>query len=92
VREQALEDRDRGDYDAARARLEEFGARARAAGVDDDQIIEEIADIGHLSDVMNPMTFGVAEAKYMKQRAYDTRRGRSRKSDMISRQRPPREL
>jgi Ca-activated chloride channel homolog len=91
VRERAMEDIERGDHQGARGRVEEFGARARASGIDDAQLREDVMDLDNVAMLMSPSAFMESDAKYLKQRAYDMKRGRSRKSDMISRQKPPRE-
>ena len=90
MREQALEDRERGDWGAAQEKLRSFGVRARAANIDDAQLNEEVADVAGMHDLFAAGTVYEADEKYMKQRAYDMKRGRSSKSGMISRQRKPR--
>jgi Ca-activated chloride channel homolog len=87
VREAALEDRLRGDLAGAAARLSALAERLRASGLDDAQILEEIQDLSMSSQLYASGMVAEEDVKYAAQRAYETRRGRSAKSDLISRNR-----
>jgi Ca-activated chloride channel family protein len=90
VREQALADRDRGDHVGASERIAEYTTRASASGLEDPQLREDLEDLIGLQDVFAAANVSGSDEKYIKQRMYDMKRGRSRKSEMISRTRPPR--
>ncbi len=87
VRKEVLEDEQRGNYDVAFQKMQRMTATLRAAGLTDAQLQEEAADLEHMSAQLQAGTWGVAEAKYMNQRAYDSTRALRSKAQHIARTR-----
>ena len=87
AREQALEDRARGDFDSANLRLSSTLGRLRAAGLSDEQVLAEIEDLDALSAAPPASMASEANAKYLYQRAYERKTGRSRKQALTDRKR-----
>lgn len=85
VREEALNDRARGDYQSASARLRGFGDKVSASGIRDAALEEDAMDLRGMSHLFASQSVSESDAKYIKQRMYDTKRGRSNKKDLISR-------
>ena len=76
VRREALEARERGDYDGAADALRSYGARVEASGLDDADLLEEARDLEGMAESFDARVLEAADVKYMSQRAYA--RGRSR--------------
>lgn len=76
AREQALEARDRGDFDGAAHTLRAVAERARAFGLDDATLREEADDLERMSRSFAHMDVSASDVKYLKQRAYARHRGR----------------
>lgn len=85
VRAEVLGDQQRGDYDAARTKMQRMAEKLRSAGIEDEQFVEESADLLLMADQMAPATFGAAEAKYMYIRSRESNQARRTKNDAISR-------
>jgi Ca-activated chloride channel family protein len=87
ARREALAERERGDYEAARVRLGEAGRQLNASGIMSDELAEEAADLLALSDQI--ATYGIteADAKYLHQQSYDKLRGRKSSAERIRRER-----
>lgn len=76
VREKALEDQARGDYEAGRDKLSAVRERLRAYGTDDPVVQEELEDLQMTADLFEGEALSVSDVKYMKQRSYSTVRSR----------------
>jgi Ca-activated chloride channel homolog len=85
ARQDALSLRERGDYDGAAELLRATGAQLREAGLDDAMVAEQAEDLSVMASTFLARTVSAADRKYMHQRAYDARRGRSHKEDLIRR-------
>jgi Ca-activated chloride channel family protein len=88
VRQEALADQQREDYNAAFEKMQRMSDKLRAAGLNDMQVQEEAEDLQLLSAQMKPETWGAAETKYMFQRAYDSERAMRAKVQNIARTKP----
>lgn len=87
VRNDAVADRERGDFDGASRKLREVADKLRAAGLSDATLREEADDLAGLSDRFVAHSVGEADLKYLKQRYYDSMRSRRSSSERISRTR-----
>ena len=87
VRSEVLEDQRNGNYDVAAEKMRLMSQKLRAAGLDDSTVNEEAADLELMADQSTPATWGVAESKYMYQRAYDSTRAMRSKMEHIARTR-----
>lgn len=87
ARQEALEARDRGDWDAARARLEEVLEKGRPLA-DDPEVAEELRDLEATAQRFLVREVDEADVKYMKQRSYSTHRSRRGTLDSFSRESP----
>ena len=76
VRREALEARERGDYDDAAGALRTCAERVEASGLDDADLLEEARDLEGMAASFDQRALDAADVKYMSQRAYA--RGRSR--------------
>ena len=85
VRAEVLEDQQRGDYEVAFEKMQRMSEKLRAAGFDDVQVDEEAADLELMAQQMHEGSWGVAETKYMHQRAYDSVRSMRSKTRHIAR-------
>jgi Ca-activated chloride channel family protein len=85
VREEALADQRNGNYHAAFDKMQRMSEKLRAAGLNDAQVEEEAADLQLMSAQMSPDSWGVAETKYMHQRAYDSSKATRAKMQHIAR-------
>ena len=85
LRTEVLEDQANGRSDVAREKLRAMSNKLREAGIDDAQVQEEAADFMIMADHIEMNSFGVAEQKYMHQRAFDSTRAMRVKSEAISR-------
>lgn len=90
AREAALDAQERGDFDGARTHLREAQAAFLADLMPADAAMtEEMADLEAMEHRMVREEFSAADAKYLHQRAYNSRRAMHSKSARISRvQRP----
>jgi Ca-activated chloride channel homolog len=86
ARNEALEKRERGDFDGAVNVLRATGRRLRCASIDDAQLAEHAADLAVMSESFAAREVSAADQKYMYQRAYNARRGRSMKDELIRRE------
>jgi Ca-activated chloride channel family protein len=90
ARDAALEAQSQGDFRRARRHLREAkGAFAAAPMPADSAMQEEMTDLEAMEHRMELDSFTPADAKYLHQRAYDTRRGTHSKSQWVSRVRRP---
>jgi Ca-activated chloride channel family protein len=88
VRTEVLEDQRRGDYGAASDKLRTIADKLREAGIDDEQVREEAADLQLMADTAQATPIlASADVKYMQQRAYDSGLGMRDKLAHISRSR-----
>jgi Ca-activated chloride channel family protein len=85
ARREALEHRERGDYEGASARLREAGAFLSSQGLEDAELHEEMADLQAASEQIASYGVSEADAKYLHQRSYDKLRGRKRSAERIRR-------
>lgn len=85
LRTEVVADQQRGDYAEASRKLKEMSARLREAGMDDQAIGEEAADLEGMASHLDQRTWSLAETKYMAQRSYDASRAMKMKQDIISR-------
>jgi hypothetical protein len=92
AREEALRQRRDGNTEGAVLTLRASAARVRDSAHDDDQLLEEALDLASAADLFEAPegSFSkVAEEKYHFQRAFESGRGRSRRSSLISRKPRP---
>ncbi len=87
AREEALRARERGDYGGAHDALGKVLAVLRDAGMDDEQVQAEIADLHALAAAPPESLSEEANAKYLHQMAYHMKSGRARKRELIERMR-----
>lgn len=85
ARQDALSMRERGDYAGAADLLRAAGARLGEAGLGDAVVAEQAEDLSVMAASFAARTVSAADRKYMHQRAYDARRGRSGKEALIRR-------
>lgn len=89
AREEALKAQFRGDYNSARRYLRDACSSFEASGAPlDDLMMDEIQDLKAMESKMNPQMFNAADAKYLNQRAYDSRRNSRSAWQRISRTSP----
>jgi Ca-activated chloride channel homolog len=86
ARNEALEMRERGDFDGAVNMLRATGRSLRCASIDDAQLAEHASDLHVTSESFAAREVSAADQKYMYQRAYNARRGRSMKDELIRRE------
>jgi Ca-activated chloride channel homolog len=92
AREEALRQRRDGNTEGAVLTLRASAARVRDSAHDDEQLLEEALDLASAADLFEAPegSFSkVAEEKYHFQRAFESGRGRSRRSSLISRKPRP---
>lgn len=85
AREEALRAREEGDFRGAHATLGKVLTSLRSAGLDDEQVQAEIADLDAMAAAPPETLAEAANAKYLYQRAYDRKSGRARKLELIER-------
>jgi Ca-activated chloride channel homolog len=85
ARREALERRERGDFDGAADVLNVARTKLRSAGLDDAELIEEQHDLMQMEEAFAASTFMEADAKYMYHRAYNASTGRRKKDELIRR-------
>jgi Ca-activated chloride channel homolog len=85
ARQDALACRERGDFDGAANVLHAASRRLRQAGLDDVNVAEQADDLAGMSASFAAHSVSDADRKYMHQRAYDAKRGRRLKEDLIRR-------
>lgn len=91
ARDEALQRRDRGDWEGARACVSTMAAELAAHGSAlGGEIPEQAADLSAMAERLAPQVFGAADAKYMAQRSYNVRRGKGRYEEKIARPEKPR--
>jgi Ca-activated chloride channel family protein len=76
VRREALEARERGDFDSAAGVLRTYADRVEASGLDDEDLMEEARDIEGMAASFDQRVVEAADVKYMSQRAYARSRSR----------------
>lgn len=86
AREEALEARDRGDWEEARDTLREVVERGRALAADDEELAEELRDLERTAERFEVREVSSADVKYMKQRSYSTERSRRESLDRYRRE------
>jgi hypothetical protein len=74
AREKALEARERGDLADAVSHLRLASHQLQAAGLDDAEVREEIADLQNVADHIEVHGMKESDAKYLYQRSHDSRR------------------
>jgi Ca-activated chloride channel homolog len=85
ARRDALELRERGDFDSAANLLGMARTKLRAAGLDDAELHEEEADLAGMEASLAAGIFVAEDAKYMYHRAYNASTGRRKKDELIRR-------
>lgn len=85
ARQEALERRERGDYEGAAELLRTTGRRLREHGLDDKEVQEEASDVAMMAESFAAYHVSAADQKYMAQRSYNSRTGRRMKDRLISR-------
>ncbi len=76
VRKEALEARERGDWDSAALALRSYSDTVRASGIRDPEVEEEARDLEGMVGAFEEQAVYEADVKYMKQRAYSRDRSR----------------
>ncbi len=76
VRKEALEARERGDWDAAARALRSYSDSVRASGIQDAEVEEEARDLERMVGAFEERAVYDADVKYMKQRVYSRDRSR----------------
>ncbi len=76
VSKEALEARDRGDWDAAARALRSYSDSVRASGIQDAEVEEEARDLERMVASFEERAVYDADVKYMKQRVYSRDRSR----------------
>ena len=89
LRAEVLEDQQRGNYDVAFEKMRRMSEKLSAAGFEDVQVQEEAADLTLLAEQMHAGSWGMAETKYMHQRAYDSVRSMRSRTEHIARTKRP---
>jgi Ca-activated chloride channel family protein len=87
TRKEALEDWERGDFEAADAKLRAMSADILAAPYVDDELREVSRDLHVVASQANAYGVSERERKYMHQRAYDAARSKKKASERVSRAR-----
>lgn len=85
ARREALERRDRGDWDGAAGVLAAAAEKLERAEIADASLREEAEDARAMSRRLASRADSAADRKYMYQRSYDAQRGRSFKQELIRR-------
>ncbi len=86
ARDEALERRDRGDWEGARGVVMEMSARLSAAPVSyGAELAEQAEDLNAMAARLEPEVFAASDAKYMAQRSYNARRGKGMYEEKLSR-------
>jgi Ca-activated chloride channel family protein len=85
ARRDALDRRERGDFDGAAASLRQLKHRLSAAAPDDAELQQEADELGTLADSFAAYSVSEADRKYMYQRSYNAMSGRRRKDELIRR-------
>jgi Ca-activated chloride channel homolog len=88
ARREALERRERGDWDGAAGVLLQARAALSDAGLDDEVLREEAEDVAAMSRSFHDRSVTAADRKYLHQRAHNVARGRKGKDELIRRSRP----
>ena len=76
LREQALEARERGDWEQGALGLRSYRDQVAAYGVSDDMVAEQLQDMEASALAFDDRAVSEADVKYMKQRAYSAHRSR----------------
>lgn len=76
LRQEALQARDRGDYDAAVASLQSYRGLVDRSGIQDASVAEEVQDLEGMVQRFQDQQVTEADVKYMKQRSYSAHRSR----------------
>lgn len=85
VREEALEDRSRGDYEAGRRKLRAMADRLEDEAVDDPTLREELEDLEMTERLFQVGEVSSGDVKYMKQRSYMSTRSRASMKERLRR-------
>jgi Ca-activated chloride channel family protein len=76
AREEALQARDRGDYEGGAATLRESLAALEPMAAHDEQLAEELRDLEQVAGLFDAQHVAASDVKYMKQRSHSTHRSR----------------
>ena len=89
ARRDAIELRERGDYDGAAVMLREVRDKLQANGIEDAELAEEAGDLDTIAASFALHDVSEADRKYMNQRAYNASTGRRMKDELIRRKPRP---
>jgi Ca-activated chloride channel family protein len=89
VRQIAVERGDRGDYDGAALLLREMEHRYAAMAADDPDAMRALRELTAMARKFSRRVVSEVDRKYMKQRAYNMRRGKQSYDAMLSRPEDP---
>ena len=87
TRKEVLEDWKRGEYDTAGQKLRGLSQRIEASPFKDDELLEEVADLGLMAERSFHQQVSEREHKYMAQRMYDASHSKREASKRVSRSR-----
>ena len=93
LREEVLDDRDRGDYEAASEKLREMAARVEEAADGDPELAEELseeaADLRSMAGHFEVREVSDADAKYLYHSSHDAMRSQRARRDLYRRKKEP---
>src|SRR5690606_19131189 len=90
-RREALELRERGDFEGAARSLRSLSKTLNDAGLDNPEIEAEAEELHSMAATFAANAVSEADQKYMYHRAYNSMTGRRKKDMLIQRKRPKRE-
>lgn len=86
AREESLQRRNRGDLDGASEVLRTMARELRtSSSANSPRVADQAADLSAMAEQLDEGAFGVAEAKYVAQRAYNVRRGKGMYEEKLRR-------
>jgi len=85
ARQEAMDRADRGDYGGAANVLRASAAKYRESSVADAEVVRGAEELLEMAATLDDREYGLADRKYLKQRAYDASRGRRKASVRIRR-------
>ena len=88
LRREALEARDRGDWDGAAGSLRSYRGLVARQAVQDPRVDEELRDMEEMAMSFDQQVLSQADVKYMKQRMYSAHRSRDSQKDRYRRGEP----
>jgi Ca-activated chloride channel family protein len=90
ARREAIEAEQRGDFRAARERLQAAGAQLRSSAFAGESLVaEDAADLDAVAMRLGEEPASPSDLKYLHQRSYNVGSGRARKNDLIRRKPKP---